>query len=82
MSQAAQPDSSAPLSFTAISPERLSRAFLLTHDATGTPFEELIATGSAVFELIRHSDSIDVPLRQAFEQLEKQFALYAELAGE
>jgi hypothetical protein len=40
--------------------------------------DELIATGEAVFSLIRFSE-LDTCIKDAFYQLEKQFAFYANL---
>ena len=42
------------------------------------PLDEMIATGEAAFEFIRHS-SMELSTKNAFNQLEKQFAFYKNL---
>lgn len=79
MSQAA---TTTRLPLASISSAQLSQAFLSAHDEGSTPLEELIATGTAAFELIRHLDCIELPIRMVFEQMEKQFVVYAGLVGE
>lgn len=44
------------------------------------PLDELIATGEAAFQLIRFSE-MDMHVKCAFFQLEKQFAFYANLVN-
>lgn len=45
------------------------------------PLNELIASGEAVFNLIRISE-MDIHAKNAFFQLEKQFGFYARLVQE
>lgn len=52
---------------------------LLPDNDTLDALDELIATGEAVFAMIRFSE-LDLGIKSAFCQLEKQFEFYAKLA--
>lgn len=64
-------------SFQNFSAEELKASFLPGHHLN-YPIEELIATGEAAFEFIRNAD-MDVDMKNAFYQLEKQFSFYKNL---
>ena len=58
-------------------PEHSKNALLL-NDEQLSALDELIATGEAVFNLIRFSE-LDQGIKHAFYQLEKQFMFYSNL---
>ncbi|MCX6316622.1 MAG: hypothetical protein NTW29_04990 [Bacteroidetes bacterium] len=57
--------------------DELIRKALQGPPLPGDPVEELIATGKAIFILMRHSKA-DPELKKVFYQLEKQFLNYAD----
>ncbi len=61
-------------------PEHNKQALLLNNEQLYA-LDELIATGEAVFNLIRFSE-LDPGIKDAFYQLEKQFTFYANLLME
>lgn len=64
-------------SFQHFSAEELKASILPSHHLN-YPVEELIATGEAAFEFIRNAE-MDVNMKNAFYQLEKQFSFYKNL---
>jgi hypothetical protein len=58
-------------------PEQILKAFL-HDDPELDPLDDLIATGEAIFNLIRISE-LDHLAKNAFYQLEKQFGFYSRL---
>jgi hypothetical protein len=58
-------------------PAQIKQA-LLPNDEQLYALDELIATGEAVFNLIRFSE-LDQGIKHAFYQLEKQFMFYSNL---
>lgn len=64
-------------SFQNFSAEELKASLLPGHHLN-YPIEELIATGEAAFEFIRNAE-MDVDMKNAFYQLEKQFSFYKNL---
>jgi hypothetical protein len=61
------------------SAEAIKKAMLPDNEPLD-PLDELIATGEAVFNLIRFSE-LDLYVKNAFFQLEKQFTFYANLVN-
>ena len=59
--------------------EEIKNALLPDNDIID-PLEELIATGDAVFNLIRFSE-LDMGIKDAFYQLERQFTFYTNLVN-
>lgn len=59
--------------------DAIKQALLAAHTPS-TALDELIATAEAVFALIYHSE-IDLDLKNAFGQLEKEFEVYKVLLG-
>lgn len=62
-----------------LSAQQIKNALLQATTTDLDPLDELIATGEAVFNLIRFSE-LDEGVKNAFYQLEKQFEMYAKLA--
>ncbi len=58
-------------------PAQIKQALLLNNEQLFA-LDELIATGEAVFNIIRFSE-LDPGIKDAFYQLEKQFTFYANL---
>jgi len=63
--------------FRNFSAEELKESILPSHNLN-YPIEELIATGEAAFEFIRNAE-MEVEMKNAFYQLEKQFIFYRNL---
>lgn len=63
--------------FKNFSAEELKQSILPSHNLN-YPIEELIATGEAAFEFIRNAE-MEVEMKNAFYQLEKQFSFYKNL---
>lgn len=57
--------------------DRLREAFMPLHEAC-TPVEELLAVCEATYEFIRTCE-LDIPTRNAFYRLEKQFYFFKDL---
>jgi len=64
-------------SFHNFSGEEIKASILPSHHLN-CPMDELIATGEAAFEFIRNAE-MDVDMKNAFYQLEKQFSFYKNL---
>jgi hypothetical protein len=60
-----------------LTPEQIIKV-LLSGDEEINLVDELIATGEAAFSLIRHSE-MELDLKCAFHQLEKQYVFYTRL---
>lgn len=63
--------------FSQFTAEEIHQA-IMPYDPLASPLEELIATTEAVFTFIRYSD-MDMTMRNAFGQLERQFEFYKRL---